>query len=275
MIDNNTESRKNWLFLSVSFVAAFALLLDVKHGVRRDGYLEPGWTTAIYFVLPMVSAVMVDAKRRLRTTLLSLLAATVVLIPIIHRAWIDGGKRFYYHNPEHMIFPALAGVLVILATAKSANVKLAPWGVSIGDWRWWGPKVGILLLAMVPFIGIAAYISPELREFYPEFRPARESAAALFKYQIGNGVYMFGWEFFFRGFLLFGVARFAGIRGAILLQAIPFMLLHKGKPEIEMMSSFFGAIGLGWFCWRAKSFWPAFLLHWAINIYMEIVGFIW
>ncbi len=71
---------------------------------------------------------------------------------------------------------------------------------------------------------------------------------------------MLGWEFFFRGFLLFALARIAGPY-AILLQAVPFTLAHFGKPELETLSCIFGGSAFGWLAWRTKSFFYPFLIH--------------
>ncbi len=94
----------------------------------------------------------------------------------------------------------------------------------------------------------------------------------LLYYELGQGFYFFCWEFFFRGFLLFGLARarFIGSIGAILLQAIPFALLHwsvvpsASKPPLEIASAFFGGLILGWLALRTKTFFYGFLIHWAI-----------
>ena len=57
-------------------------------------------------------------------------------------------------------------------------------------------------------------------------------------HELVMGFYMFGWEFFFRGFLLNGFRRFLPLSGAILLQAAFFTALHIGKPIPEVISSF-------------------------------------
>ncbi len=78
-------------------------------------------------------------------------------------------------------------------------------------------------------------------------------------------MYMFFWEFFFRGYLLFGLAR--TIRWpAVIVQAIPFCLLHVGKPMPEVAASFGAGVILGIVALRAKSFLPGFVLHTAAFI---------
>ena len=70
------------------------------------------------------------------------------------------------------------------------------------------------------------------------------------------------------------LVRGLGPVAAIIIQAYPFFLLHQHKPEPEMISSWFGGILMGWLCWRAKSAWPSFLLHWVLYTTMEVTAFI-
>lgn len=83
------------------------------------------------------------------------------------------------------------------------------------------------------------------------------------------GMYLFCWEFFFRGYLLFGLQRSVGSAAAVILQAAAFGLLHYGKPE--MIPSFAGGIILGILALRAKSFFPGFVLHWAVSICLDVL----
>ena len=272
MIAWNRESR---FALMVGGTSALVLLIDNKHGVKRDGFLEPAWTVLLYVIFPLLICAICEAKKRKVAWSLAFFGLACVLIPTIHRAWIEGGRGYYWHHKEHMVALAVAGMAFALGAAKAGAVDLEKWGLGLGDWRWWVPKTGLLFLATIPLIAMGAWLSPELREFYPEVEYARESVSGLIRYQLGNGVYMAAWEWFFRGFLLFGIARYWGSIPAILIQAYPFMLMHKAKPELEMAASFVGAILLGLFCLRARCFWPAFALHWFLNVDMEIVGFIW
>jgi hypothetical protein len=60
-----------------------------------------------------------------------------------------------------------------------------------------------------------------------------------------NGVELFGWEFIWRGLVLFALARAFGPGPAILLQSVPFAFMHLGKPEIETFSTLFGGAAFG------------------------------
>ena len=83
------------------------------------------------------------------------------------------------------------------------------------------------------------------------------------------GMYLFCWEFFFRGYLLFGLQKSVGNIAAVVIQALAFGLLHWGKPE--MISSFAAGIILGVVALRAKSFFPGFVLHWAASLSFDLL----
>jgi len=101
---------------------------------------------------------------------------------------------------------------------------------------------------------------------------------ALVFYELAMGYYMFCWEFFFRGFLLFGLQKSRiGAWGAVLVQALLFALLHwsyvKGasKPPVEVLSALPGGIILGILALRTRSFLYGFLAHWAISMTLDII----
>jgi membrane protease YdiL (CAAX protease family) len=97
------------------------------------------------------------------------------------------------------------------------------------------------------------------------FTGGRIDPMGLAFHEIIMGFYMFGWEFFFRGFLLSGFRKIMPFWGAVLLQAFLFMGLHYGKPPEETLSSFPGAILMALLANRFRSFLPCFLLHWFVS----------
>lgn len=147
-------------------------------------------------------------------------------------------------------------------------------------------------VTLVAFVGLAAVLLwvsrwqvfqdhyPWFRHFPQEFWPAFRdypranpfsAAPMLMLYaQASYGMYLFCWEFFFRGYLLLGLARSIGW-AAIVVQAAAFALLHYGKPTTEMMASFGGGIVLGIIALNAKSFVPCFVLHWAASVTFDIL----
>lgn len=139
------------------------------------------------------------------------------------------------------------------------------YGFDFKNWRRHLSIAGVLVLAMLPFLW---YFSrdAQVQSYYREYFPAVTSTPALLSLLLSLVVYMFVWEWFFRGFLLFGMAQGFGFVAAILLQAVLFGAAHWGKPPLEMYSSFAGGAILGFFCWRERSFAPAFYTHALIHL---------
>ncbi|HVF09553.1 MAG TPA: CPBP family intramembrane glutamic endopeptidase [Abditibacteriaceae bacterium] len=136
------------------------------------------------------------------------------------------------------------------------------------NWRAWRRhlKIALLLLAlMLPLLWISAR-NLETRTYYQSYFPAQSGPWALPWLLLSLAIYMFCWEWFHRGFLLFGIAQGCGPVLAVLLQAAVFGFAHYGKPGLEFPGSFAGGVVLGAVAWREKSFAPAFYAHALIHI---------
>lgn len=129
------------------------------------------------------------------------------------------------------------------------------YGFQFGDWRAGLALSGIVIAIAAPILWWVTRSSPAMVDYYAyQWGPA----APLY-----NFLDLVGWEFFFRGFLLFGYARVLGAN-ALWLQAVPFALAHIGKPAVETYSTIFGGFLFGLVAWRSKSFVYPFLIHWFI-----------
>ena len=82
---------------------------------------------------------------------------------------------------------------------------------------------------------------------------------------------LFGWEYLFRGWIIFGYARKFGPE-ALWIQAVPFALMHLSKPEIETLSTIFGGFAFGWVAYRTRSFVYPFLIHWFVASFTILVA---
>lgn len=163
----------------------------------------------------------------------------------IENFWISS---FIYFG----IFP----VLTILIFLRKNPLDF---GLRLGNYKLWLPYVLIFLAIAIPIL----YFSSDMSSVQGYYRSHRNFD--LLKYALQMGVYMLGWEFLFRGFMLFGLKeKFK--EGSIIIQMIPFVLLHFGKPEIETISTIFTGLLWGYICYRGKSFWPAYIMHMVINI---------
>jgi uncharacterized protein len=149
-------------------------------------------------------------------------------------------------------------LLPVLVTAISLRRNPLDFGLRIGNIKFWGTFVLLTCLILAPILLIGSRFSA-FQKYYDV------NNFNLIRYSFETIIYLLGWEYIFRGFLLFGLKdRFD--EGSILVQMVPFVLLHFGKPELETYSTILTGILFGYICYRGNSFWPAFLIHLFINI---------
>ncbi|MBW1878433.1 MAG: CPBP family intramembrane metalloprotease [Deltaproteobacteria bacterium] len=265
------------LMVFVASVAALVIEADLRHHISAGKWpaYNDVWTLTTYGALPLAALVAWELGRNRGAWAVWALGTIAILATPVLRFVAEGWEEAMRADARIMLVPAVVGALVVLGAARVGKVDLSKWGVGLGDWRWWLPRTAVFFVLMILMVVVAAWVFPDLREAYPRYKPARTSLEALFRYQVSLGWYMIGWEFFFRAFLLFGMARRGDYLMAVLFQAMIFFILHHHKPDVEMAASFVGAIGAGYFCLRARSFLPLFFLHWAMNFNMEAVGFVW
>ncbi len=157
--------------------------------------------------------------------------------------------------------------LILLFLTKSSFQE---YGFSLGDVRKGLNYVVIITLFFLPFLIYSAFKFPEFHNYYPRYPGARDSFKILLYWEFLFFIYLIGWEYFFRGFLLFTLKKYIGF-WSVVVQALPFAILHIGKPLPEVYSSFFAGIILGYICLKAKSFWPALLTHWIISVIFDVL----
>ncbi len=100
--------------------------------------------------------------------------------------------------------------------------------------------------------------------------PLEINVFGLVRHQLILVTYMFAWEWFFRGFLVNSVNRITNPVCAVLLQAALFTVMHFGKPTVEVISSFLGAVLLGIWALRSRSMLPCFVVHALLTVLNDV-----
>lgn len=154
----------------------------------------------------------------------------------------------------------LAGfVIPVLILTLVFKRKPKEIGLGLGDVKF----ARAAMLVYVPLVAIGTWVLSSNGEFqgaYPHFRGATNDWTLLLVYEISYLAYWIGWEYLWRGFVLFGTSHTFGVY-AIFVQALPFALLHASKPFPEQLLSIAGGIALGAVVWRCRSFWVAVPIH--------------
>ena len=177
----------------------------------------------------------------------------------------------YFFGPSEIV-PRLAVnvplMLVLpLVVAIHFRMKKEEFGASLKEWRKIILYTCILFLVAIPGMLYAAAL-PEFQQYYPRFFAVDPGAFLGFELMLLP--LFLSLEFLYRGFALFQMKKFVG-NYAILLQAIPYALIHLGKPLPELFYSFFAGIVFAYVCIKAKSFLPAFGAHYSTSAIFDLL----
>lgn len=176
-------------------------------------------------------------------------------------------SALYWFSADGFLMFIIPVILIPLVLKE----KISDFGFRLGDYKFGLKSSALFVLVMLPFLWIASG-NESFAKTYPQGGPfVRENISVLLYYELFVGFYMFAWEFFWRGYMMFGLKQRFGFY-AIFIQMIPFFILHRGKPEIETFSSIFAGLILGVQAWRSNSFIYCFLVHWSVMIFVDVIS---
>ena len=220
------------------------------------------------------------SKNRFASFVVAVVGAGVVAVLLQFNRSTTSYDHYLVGNFIALLFVPMLTVLFVLREDPDK------FGFTLGSWnRIWVVLIVLfagLLVAMAAASRWQVFQSyyPLFRRFdefrpwfahnYPENNPFVSAPMMMLYAQASYGLYMFCWEFFFRGYLLFGMLRSIGWP-AVLVQAAAFGLLHLGKPVTEQVASYIAGVVLGMIALNAKSFVPCFALHWLASISFDLL----
>ena len=183
----------------------------------------------------------------------------------------SGTSEIYSIFWQFGIFFLLMMVIPLLSTRLFRELDLSAMGLGLGDYKT-GLKLVVVALPFIvlPIIYFAADM-PELRSEYPLAKILLQDHSWILPYELSYILfYYIAWEFFFRGFLLFGLLPKFGAMHAVIIQTISSCLIHIGKPEVEIIGSIVVGIVFGAVALRTRSIWYVFMIHAAIGVLTDL-----
>lgn len=127
-------------------------------------------------------------------------------------------------------------------------------------------SLGVVFLAML-VVGRQA----DFAAYYPFYQQASRSWFDLLVWELIYFAQFFGLEFFFRGFLLHALRRSMG-SSAIFVVAVPYCMIHYGKPYLETHGAIIAGVVLGSLAMRTRSIYAGFLVHIAVAGAMDFMA---
>jgi membrane protease YdiL (CAAX protease family) len=139
------------------------------------------------------------------------------------------------------------------------------YGLRLGDWRW---GAGLLIAGLVVMLPVILGLS-SLDQFRNYYGTHGRPVGVLV---LEHLVELVPAEFLLRGFLMFTLWRRIGPL-ALVVQLVPFVMTHVGKPEIELWSTFIGGSVFAWLDWRTGSIlWSALGHVYVLTLMQVAVG---
>lgn len=148
--------------------------------------------------------------------------------------------------------------------------KLSDYGLKFGNYKIGFSFTLIFLFVMIVIIWFVS-ASTNFASIYPYLSSAKTDWKILFFFEAGMFLYMFAWEFIWRGFTLFGLEKKFGWY-AVFIQMIPFVILHNGKPFLETFGAILGGIGLGIIALRTRSVYYCIIIHLGVIYSIDILS---
>lgn len=159
------------------------------------------------------------------------------------------------------LFGVLPGLIMLIKFAK----PLSQYGMNLNNQSltlYW--ILGLSSLAVL--VNYFAARSPQNLKMYPQIRIKRWNGTLITINSLSWMAYLLGYEFMFRGILLFGLLPYFDLWIVIGLNALLYSLAHIPKGRRETLAAFPFGILLCIICLEAGNLWIAFFVHSALAL---------
>jgi membrane protease YdiL (CAAX protease family) len=129
----------------------------------------------------------------------------------------------------------------------------------------------LLCLSIVLPVMLLVARQPDFGTYYPFYKLSSRSWLDLGMWEAMYFAQFFGLEIFFRGWLLGALRKTLG-SGAIFAMAIPYCMIHYGKPYLEANGAIVAGVVLGSLSMRTKSIYSGFLVHITVALSMDVLA---
>lgn len=125
----------------------------------------------------------------------------------------------------------------------------------------------LFLSVVLPAMLIVAR-QPDFGSYYPFYKQSSRSWVDFLLWEAMYFAQFFALEMFFRGFWL-GALRKSFGSGAIFAMAVPYCMIHYGKPYLEAMGAVVAGIALGSISMLTRSIYQGFFVHITVAALMD------
>lgn len=174
-------------------------------------------------------------------------------------------NMWLYHHLSTIVLFAIIPILIVVFVFRE---KVSDYGLKLGDWKF-GLWATIISFMIMPYLVYRSSLNPEHFQFYHDNFPVVLANSSLTMFALWGLSYLphyIGWEFFFRGYMLWGLGRKYGWIAGIMIPTILTTLMHIGKPQGETWGALIGGVYMGFLAYRTRSIlWPL-LFHFYLGL---------
>lgn len=147
---------------------------------------------------------------------------------------------------------------------------LAGYGLGFGNVRLGLKMCALFYLLYVPCFAVLL-LNAGFQKYYAGVAHAYPTWFAFFAAQVPALIFLaFRTEFLFRGFILFGIKKDYGPYAGMLVQLIPYVMVHAGKAPLEAIGSLPVGLALAYLAVRTGSIWYGLFLHGSIALLFNV-----
>jgi membrane protease YdiL (CAAX protease family) len=129
---------------------------------------------------------------------------------------------------------------------------------------------GLCLAVVIPAMLVVAS-QPDFGTYYPFYKGSSRSVFDFLSWELMYGVQFLALELFFRGWMLGALRRSMG-SAAVFAMAVPYCMIHYGKPYLETHGAIVAGIVLGSLALRTRSIYAGFLVHVTVAFAMDFLA---
>lgn len=134
--------------------------------------------------------------------------------------------------------------------------------------HWWIYVVSLCVVIPAMF---AVAQQPDFGNYYPFYKLASRSWLDLVAWEVMYFAQFFALEVFFRGWMLGALRKSVG-SAAIFAMAMPYCMIHYGKPYLEANGAIVAGIFLGSLSMKTRSIYAGFLVHITVALSMDLLS---
>lgn len=128
-----------------------------------------------------------------------------------------------------------------------------------------------LCLAIVLPLMLLVSTQPDFGSYYPFYKGASRSWVDFLSWEAMYWLQFFSLELFFRGWMVGALRRTLG-SAAIFAMALPYCMIHYGKPYFEAHGAVVAGVVLGSLAMRTRSIYAGFLVHITVAVGMDVLS---